>query len=66
MAEVARLLPLGFAFGAGIVASVNPCGVLMLPGFFLHQLRSGRAAATAVRRVLTGLRVAVVVTAGFS
>ena len=65
VADMARLLPLGFAFGAGIVASVNPCGVLMLPTYFLYQLRSGQTGASAVRRVLKGLRVAVVVTAGF-
>lgn len=65
VADMARLLPLGFAFGAGIVASVNPCGVLMLPTYFLYQLRSGQTGTSAVRRVLTGLRVAVVVTAGF-
>ncbi len=32
------LLPLGYAFGAGIVASVNPCGFLVLPAFVGYQL----------------------------
>ena len=39
LANLARLLPLGYAFGAGMVASVNPCGVLLLPSFAFLQLK---------------------------
>ncbi len=39
VANLARLLPLGYAFGAGMVASVNPCGVLLLPSFAFSQLQ---------------------------
>jgi cytochrome c-type biogenesis protein len=39
VANLARLLPLGYVFGAGMVASVNPCGVLLLPSFAFSQLQ---------------------------
>lgn len=39
LANLARLLSLGYAFGAGMVASVNPCGVLLLPSFAFLQLK---------------------------
>src|SRR5579884_3903029 len=43
MAEIASLLPLGYAFGAGMVATVNPCGVLLLPSLVAYYLSSGSA-----------------------
>ncbi len=36
--RIARLLPFGYAFGAGVVASVNPCGFLMLPAYVGYYL----------------------------
>lgn len=33
VADVAALIPLGYAFGAGMVSSVNPCGFAMLPAY---------------------------------
>jgi cytochrome c-type biogenesis protein len=33
LSDVATILPLGFAFGAGMVAAVNPCGFAMLPAY---------------------------------
>ena len=41
LARVADLFPLGFAFSAGMVSAVNPCGFAMLPaylGLFLGDL----------------------------
>ena len=38
MTAIASLLPFGYAFGAGMVASVNPCGFLMLPAFGTYYL----------------------------
>jgi hypothetical protein len=35
LAEIAGLLPVGYAFAAGMVASVNPCGFFLLPSYFL-------------------------------
>ncbi|MFP3855136.1 MAG: cytochrome c biogenesis CcdA family protein [Anaerolineales bacterium] len=37
-ANVVRALPVGFAFAAGMVASVNPCGFLLLPTYISYQL----------------------------
>lgn len=31
-------LPVGYAFGAGMVASVNPCGFFLLPSYVSYQL----------------------------
>jgi len=36
--DIAGLLPFGYAFGAGMIASVNPCGFLMLPGFIGYYI----------------------------
>lgn len=64
--RLASLLPLGFAFGAGMVSAVNPCGFAMLPAYLGLYLRgdAGRAAST-TQRVGRALRVGGAVTAGF-
>jgi cytochrome c biogenesis protein CcdA len=36
--KVGTFLPLGFAFAAGMVATVNPCGFVMLPAFLTMYL----------------------------
>jgi len=38
MAQLASLLPFGYAFSAGMVASVNPCGFLLLPSYIMYYL----------------------------
>lgn len=63
--SLALLLPVGYAFAAGMVASVNPCGVLMLPSYILYQLRTEGTSPSAARRTLKALLIAFVVTAGF-
>jgi len=48
VSEIAGLLPFGYAFGAGMVAAVNPCGVLLLPSlvaYYLANSVAGDAAA---------------------
>lgn len=65
LANLTRLLPIGFAFAAGMVASVNPCGVLMLPSYALYQVGSADVGTPTVRRALRALLVALVATAGF-
>jgi cytochrome c biogenesis protein CcdA len=69
VADVALVLPLGYAFGhafaAGMVASVNPCGVLMLPGYVFYQMQGEGARSSSARRALRGLLLATVVTSGF-
>jgi cytochrome c biogenesis protein CcdA len=65
VANLALLLPLGWAFAAGMVASVNPCGILMLPTYVFHQLGKEEASSSAASRALRALLVAAVVTLGF-
>lgn len=31
--NISNLIPLGYAFGAGMVSAVNPCGFAMLPAY---------------------------------
>lgn len=38
LAQAAGLLPFGYAFAAGMVASVNPCGFLLLPSYLSYHL----------------------------
>jgi cytochrome c biogenesis protein CcdA len=65
VANLTQLLPVGFAFAAGMVASVNPCGVLLLPSYIFFQLRPREGQPSALQRALRGLLVAAVVTVGF-
>jgi cytochrome c biogenesis protein CcdA len=65
VADLALLLPVGYAFAAGMVASVNPCGILMLSSHAFYQIRSEGAEASVARRAARGALVALVVTAGF-
>jgi cytochrome c biogenesis protein CcdA len=65
VANLASLLPLGYAFAAGMVASVNPCGILMLPSYVLYQLKGEEGSASAARRAWRGFVIAVMVSAGF-
>lgn len=66
LGRFARALPLGYAFGAGMVAAVNPCGFALLPAFLGYYLgdASGesRTGAAAFGRAAW---VSVSVSAGF-
>lgn len=66
--NAADLIPLGYAFGAGMVATVNPCGFAMLPAYLGLYLGAdevvGQTGATG-RRLGQALLVSVLVTAGF-
>lgn len=64
-ARLALLLPVGYAFAAGMVASVNPCGILMLSTYVLGQVRDEAAQPPAVNRALRAVLVAALVTLGF-
>ena len=39
LANFVSLLPIGYAFAAGMVASANPCGLLMLPSYVFSQIK---------------------------
>lgn len=68
VADLAALLPFGWAFAAGMVASVNPCGFFMLPAYLSYQLGTDDQRFYAVspfRRALRAFGLGVVATAGF-
>ncbi len=68
VANLALLLPVGYAFAAGMVASVNPCGVLLLPSYALYQLGTEEAdfdQVPAAKRALRALLIGGTATAGF-
>lgn len=62
------ILPLGYAFGAGMVAAINPCGFLALPGFGVYYLGLDAQSARDVawpRRLGRALRAGLAATLGF-
>jgi cytochrome c biogenesis protein CcdA len=62
------LVPLGFAFAAGMVSAVNPCGFAMLPaylGLYLGTDEQDYDDTHPLKRLAKGLRVGASVTAGF-
>lgn len=59
-------LSLGFAFSAGLVASLNPCAFAMLPAFVAYYLGlDDERPQAAPARALRGLAVGGAMTAGF-
>ncbi|WP_136806596.1 cytochrome c biogenesis CcdA family protein [Desulfosediminicola flagellatus] len=68
ISQLADLLPVGYAFGAGMVSAVNPCGFFMLPVYmtlYLGAEDSDFLEQTVLSRILKATWVAIVVTAGF-
>lgn len=67
IAGFAGALPFGWAFAAGMVASVNPCGFFMLPAYLSYHLTLPAQAARmgGVRRALHALLLGGSATAGF-
>ena len=66
--QVADFLPVGYAFGAGMVSAVNPCGFFMLPVYITLYLGAGEEnyqTQTLFSRILKATWVAIMVTAGF-
>lgn len=61
------LLPLGFAFGAGMVSVVNPCGFAMLPAYLALYLDDAAREGTRAqrRRLLRAAHVSLSLTLGF-
>jgi cytochrome c-type biogenesis protein len=56
-----------FAFGAGLLATVNPCGFAMLPGFLSLYLGSeDTGERSALARGAQGFRVGLALTGGFA
>ena len=67
--SITNFLPLGFAFTAGMVASVNPCGFSMLPpylGIFLADASGHETNSSASRQnVIKAMKVGSTVTVSF-
>ena len=64
--DLGGLLPLGFAFAAGMVSAVNPCGFSLLPaylGLFLGERDD--VARSSLARLRRGLLVGLTVSLGF-
>lgn len=69
LGQVAALLPFGYAFGAGMVSAVNPCGFAMLPVYltlYLGAKESEFRQKSVFFRLLKAFWIAFVVTAGFA
>lgn len=67
LGRASTMVPLGFAFGAGMVSAVNPCGFSLLPAYLGLYMRSGTAArrdASAGRHLGRALVVGGTVSAG--
>jgi cytochrome c biogenesis protein CcdA len=66
VATLAALLPLGYAFSAGMVATVNPCGVLLLPSLVAFYLGRGEAGPLSpAQRAGRALLLGAMATVGF-
>jgi len=66
LSALAGWLPFGYAFAAGMVAAVNPCGVLLLPSLAAYVLtRSGSAAGPVGGRAARALALGLMATLGF-
>ena len=66
--RLAAVLPVGYAFGAGMVASVNPCGFFMLPAYIAYYLGLDSASYTDSPlggRISRSLLVGVAASCGF-
>ncbi len=68
LSQVAGYLPLGYAFGAGMVSAVNPCGFAMLPVYlslYLGVEEKNYHNRSVFLRVGKAVWVTLVVTSGF-
>lgn len=68
LTELAAVLPVGFAFGVGMVAAVNPCGFAMLPAYLslylgAHEEDFGKSPS--MTRLVRALLVGATVSSGF-
>lgn len=68
VAGIAGALPFGWAFAAGMVASVNPCGFFMLPAYLSYQLATPADSglpSPGIVRALRALLLGLAATSGF-
>lgn len=68
LSSLTEVLPVGFAFAAGMVAAINPCGFAMLPAYLSLYLGAGEqdfAKRSSLARSLRALLVGATVSSGF-
>jgi len=64
--SLSMILPIGFAFGAGMIAAVNPCGFVMLPSYVAVYLLSEKDSPSGMTiRLIRALKVTSSMTLGF-
>lgn len=69
MANFAAILPFGYAFGAGMVTTVSPCGIAMLPVYISLHLGTQEddfQDKSLLRRISRAFAMSGVVTLGFA
>jgi cytochrome c biogenesis protein CcdA len=57
-------LPLGYAFGAGAVATANPCGFVMLPAYLSHAVGTDGGGLAPTHRLARALVVSIALSSG--
>jgi len=68
VSQLAGFLQVGYAFGAGMVSAVNPCGFAMLPVYlslYLGAEDEGYQQQSVVVRLAKAMAVALIVSAGY-
>ncbi len=66
LASLVTWLPVGYAFAAGMVAAVNPCGILLLPSLAAYALARGTPSwESPGARVARALALGALATLGF-
>ncbi len=65
VASLAAWLPVGYAFAAGMVAAVNPCGILLLPSLVAFALAHSPGSASRLHRAARAVLLGAAATLGF-
>ncbi len=68
VAGLANILPIGYAFGAGMISTVNPCGFAMLPAYlslYIGITEPGFETRSPIARATRALYIGLMVTVGF-
>lgn len=65
LAGIVPLFPVSFAFAAGMAATINPCGFIMLPSFALFYLGTADREGRHARRLWRAVQMGILVTLAF-
>ncbi len=68
LSALVAVLPVGFAFGAGMVSAANPCGIALLPSYlsiYLGGEEDDLEKRSTLTRVLRAILVGTTVSMGF-